>query len=361
MDFVSECVTILVNPSAHSARKKEKCMNKNKQKLTGTMGLEHTLHENRGKTRYDEAGKKILSYKEVLANILKYSVPEYEAYTREEIMSFIDTDSISNERPLEPDTDTRIHGDNTEQSSIQDATLSFDVFFRVIQPTKNNVHLHVDVELQGDYYPGYPIEKRGIYHLSRMVSSQLDVINKKTNYDRLQKSYSIFICVGNVPQKLWNTISYYQFVNTKTVGKVDIPVEKYDLMELVVIRIGEEITSGVEDIIHFLHGIFYEPSEVEEYIDFSKNEEFRKELAAMAITGEHLIQYGKGKEHAKTLAALKRAEKAERKLKEIEQKAEQEKQQAQKEKQRAEEARLAEQQKNKELEAKIRELESRLK
>lgn len=54
-------------------------------------------------------------------------------------------------------------------------------------------------------------------------------------------------------------------------GKISIKIH-------VLIRIGEWITEDVTDIIHFLHGIFYNTNEVDSYIDFSKNEQFRKEL-----------------------------------------------------------------------------------
>ena len=183
---------------------------------------------------------------------------------------------------------------------------------------KKTIHLHVDIELQGKYRPGYPIEKRGIYNLARMTSSQLDVVNKKTNYNILEKSYCIFICVGNVPQYLWNTVSYYGIVNTKNIGNVEINPKDYDLMGLVIIRIGEQITEGVADIVHFLHGIFYDVEEVEEYIDFSKNEQIRREMGSMSITGEHLIEYGEHRQMEKTEAERKRAETAERRVQELE-------------------------------------------
>ena len=279
-------------------------------KVTGSMGLENKLSQNAEKLNYDETGKSVLKHKEILANILKYSVPEYETFSMEEIMSFIDADSIMDQEAIAPDTDTRIDGDDAVQSSINEANLTFDVFFKVISPQqenqeKKNIHLHVDVELQGDYYPGYPIEKRGIYNLARMTSSQLAVVTKKTNYNILEKSYCIFICVGNVPQYLWNTVSYYGIANTKNIGNVEINPKNYDLMGLVVIRIGERTMKGVAEIIRFLHALFFNTEEIEDYIDFSQNEQFRKELTNMGITGEHLIQLG---EH-RQLEKVKEAEK----------------------------------------------------
>ena len=76
-------------------------------------------------------------------------------------------------------------------------------------------------------------------------------------------------------------------------------------MGLVVIRIGEKTMKGVAEIIRFLHALFFNTEEIEDYIDFSQNEQFRKELTNMGITGEHLIQLG---EH-RQLEKVKEAEK----------------------------------------------------
>ena len=52
--------------------------------------------------------------------------------------------------------------------------------FRVVNPELSGgeviVNLHVDVEAQKTYRPGYSIEKRGIYYLARELSSQLSLL-----------------------------------------------------------------------------------------------------------------------------------------------------------------------------------------
>ena len=71
----------------------------------------------------------------------------------------------------------------------QKDTASFDMLFRAKNPTLSTetimVNLRVDVEPQKDYKPGYPIEKRGIYYLSRMISSQNVRIDNYTDYKQL--------------------------------------------------------------------------------------------------------------------------------------------------------------------------------
>lgn len=58
-------------------------------------------------------GKNILKHLEVLANILKYSVPEYAKYSCEEIIKFIDADSITDEGVVGPNSNTKIQGEDT--------------------------------------------------------------------------------------------------------------------------------------------------------------------------------------------------------------------------------------------------------
>lgn len=61
--------------------------------------------------------------------------------------------------------------------------------------------LHVDVEPQKSYQPGYPIEKRGLYYLARSLSSQLSLVTEATDYGQLEKCYGIWICRDDIPQE----------------------------------------------------------------------------------------------------------------------------------------------------------------
>lgn len=99
-------------------------------------------------------------------------------------MRFIDMDTVGNDDALDG-ADTRLIDCNPEQPGGSEARITLDKFFRVLVPETATVHLHIDLELQGDYYPGYSLIKRGIYNLSRLIDVQLDVINKDINYDKL--------------------------------------------------------------------------------------------------------------------------------------------------------------------------------
>ncbi|MBQ4068665.1 MAG: hypothetical protein IJC76_05390 [Lachnospiraceae bacterium] len=65
--------------------------------------------------------------------------------------------------------------------------------------------LHIYFEIQNDYKPSnpsYPITKRAVYYAARELCSQLKVVTHNTNYAKLEKVYSIWICNENIPSKL---------------------------------------------------------------------------------------------------------------------------------------------------------------
>lgn len=66
--------------------------------------------------------------------------------------------------------------------------------------------------------PGYPIEPRGIYYAARRLTAQLKRIDKDTNYGSLQKVYSIWLCMGNVPVYEENTVSLYSLNKNDIIG-----------------------------------------------------------------------------------------------------------------------------------------------
>jgi hypothetical protein len=99
--------------------------------------------------------------------------------------------------------------------------------------------LIINIESQNKYNPGYTLEKRGVYYLSRLISSQYNVEFTKSNFDKLKKCYSIWICV-NAPQETANTVTEYRFKPEHIVGEVPDCPQKYDLMSLIMINLGSK-------------------------------------------------------------------------------------------------------------------------
>lgn len=75
------------------------------------------------------------------------------------------------------------------------------------------------MEIQQEYSVPYSLERRGIYYAARKISAQLPKVGKNgEGYKHLEKVYSIWICLDDIPKYLQNTISYYKISNYKNEG-----------------------------------------------------------------------------------------------------------------------------------------------
>lgn len=109
----------------------------------------------------DAESKMLLHSKEVLAVILQGAVEEYRGYSREEIMEFIEPDSITDTKEVSTGrTNTQIQGSSAEFIQLNEKTSNFDVFFKAKNPmrstTSMQVSLHIDIEPQEDLQAGLP-------------------------------------------------------------------------------------------------------------------------------------------------------------------------------------------------------------
>ena len=250
----------------------------------------------------DIQSKTILCHPEVLAVILKDTAVEYRDYSWREIKEFIEIDTITSTMEVSPGrTNTQIRKDSTEYYHLNEKTSNFDLAFRARNPqlsTKDiQVNLHIDVEPQKTYRTDYPIEKRGMYYLARRLSSQLSLILQGTDYNQLSKCYSIFICRDDIPKEDRYSIAVYEMMNTKNTAQNAVARENYDLMTLIVIKLGDKVYNGDKkeegyDLLRFLNLIMYPHdndfiANVSEYIDYSDNEELWKEVTGVS-TIEHI-------------------------------------------------------------------------
>lgn len=192
-------------------------------KLTGSMEALSAMQLTEEMDGLDAQSKAILHSKEVLAVILQNTVEEYKGYSRKEIMEFIEADSLSETKEVSPGrTNTQVRGDSAEFAQLNEKVSMFDLLFRAKNPKLSNedmlVNLHVDLEPQKTYRPGYPVEKRGIYYLARQLSAQLSLVTESTDYGQLEKCYSIWICCDDIPKNECYSVSFYEIANTKNIG-----------------------------------------------------------------------------------------------------------------------------------------------
>ena len=232
--------------------------------------------------KLDAQAKKIIANRKFLARILKEYVPEfcdvpYEDICNKYIEPRIYVGEAAVERDLtnpsidkadEAESDT-IGGIMNEDTTVTEATVTYDVLFKVKCPGKSGkfIEFYINVEAQADYNPGYPLEIRALYYASRRFASQLRHITKKTNYGSLEKVYSIWLVMGDtVPKKAAGTVSYYHMTKEDLVGDFDQDSDIYDKISTIMIRFDED--SEIKDpYLKSLQTIFKKETSKEEKIE----------------------------------------------------------------------------------------------
>ena len=251
---------------------------------------------------YDAGIKQLMSNKEILVPILQMTVPEFKTCSQEEILECLDISSITKDDFVSdiPDIekDLRLTKEDSELSSLVEKLVRFDIRFKIINPKlsteKIRVNLHIDMEAQKSYRPSnpsYPILKRAVYYVARDLSSQLSMITQTTDYSKLEKCYSIWICAEDVPKKLQNTLTEYSFSKKDIIGVADEPEEDYDLLTVIIIRQGKETEEN--GVFEYLNGIFDgDIKRIQKYSHIKWSEPFRKEAGKMTGFGDRIYERG---------------------------------------------------------------------
>lgn len=137
-------------------------------------------------TTKDLPAKQILSYRIVLAYILKYSVRDFQNYEIHTLEEMIEPD---------PSNPALANLNATEDVQGNLAVIEFDI--RTSVNGSSAVELFLDVEAQRDLHPTvensqgrhtYSLAQRAVYYVSRMLSSQLSLRNN--DYAGLKPCYT---------------------------------------------------------------------------------------------------------------------------------------------------------------------------
>lgn len=227
--------------------------------------LAHTITQTEFDSDYDKTAKKLLANKQILAQIMKGCVDEYRECSVNEIAEkYIEgTPEVGTVGVHVDDTNRRpkasevIVGSNNEDSTLTEGTVRYDVRFDAIAPTTNDVtqqdviRLIINVEAQTAFNPGYPLTKRAIYYCSRMISAQHGPIFKKSEYGKIRKVYSIWVCT-KPSDEFQNTLTRYSIRPEPLIGNATEKSENYDLMSVVTICLGKPDTENYTGILKFL-------------------------------------------------------------------------------------------------------------
>ena len=238
----------------------------------------HTVSENI-EDKMDASCISLVKFKCILARILKECMEEFAECSLEEIEQeyILGTPVISeealhrNETPVGKQKNRKkiynpcIGGDNTEDKSISEGVVVYDIRFRVRNPkaTKEVFTMLINIECQAQYYKGYPIVTRGVYYGSRMISSQYGTIFTKSHYEKLNKVYSIWLIL-DPPKYRKNTMNRYSLCEVQMVGSYKEKKVYYDLLTVVMIALGDAGDPNCKGVIGMLTILLSSELDIEE-------------------------------------------------------------------------------------------------
>ncbi len=244
--------------------------------------------------QYDGYARNLLSYKELIAVILKAVGHEFREMSIEEIKDSIDAD---------PEIETgRIVGGGEEELFPWGAIVRYDIKFTVHIKNYGNLKLYVNLEAQKSYYPGYDLVTRGVCYAATLLSGQLEKEIESGDYDQLKKVYSIWICM-NAPEKDANTVTEYRILPKDVYGRLG-EYGRYDLVSVIMIRLPnhepeEAAQEPVEKMLAALYTIFKAQKAPEEKCKELKyrygiqvSTEFEKEVTTMCNFSEAILEQG---------------------------------------------------------------------
>ncbi|MFG6349466.1 MAG: hypothetical protein K1W15_12225 [Lachnospiraceae bacterium] len=271
------------------------------------MEIENILSENitaaGSKADYDAACKRLLSNKIILAWIMKSCIEEYSSYEVYEIAGkYIEGTPQVSETAVNPDEGDLygyVQGTATEDSTITEGSVTYDIrFYAIIPGTEEKISLIINIEAQNDFYPGYPIIKRAIYYCSRMVSSQYGREFTNSHYEKIKKVYSVWICT-KPPVYRQNTINRYTIHEENLAGDAREKKENYDLMAAIIICLGspcKDRYSGILKLLEVLLSSERKPEEkkqiLKEDFNIKMTSELESEVALMCNLSKGIEEKG---------------------------------------------------------------------
>ncbi len=187
---------------------------------------------------------------------MKSCLAEYADCTVNEIAEkYIEEKPQVAQIPVAPDerqNTSVIQGTGVEDTTITEGTVTFDIRFHAAVPvSREQIGLMINIEAQNQFYPGYPLTKRGIYYCCRMISSQYGSVFTGYHYEKLKKVYSVWICM-DPPKSRENTITRYFIQEGNLVGSVQESVKNYDLLSVLLLCPGDPVSQSSEGILKLL-------------------------------------------------------------------------------------------------------------
>lgn len=253
-------------------------------------GLNTVGHAINNEKSYLDAGcKALLGCTAVAAFIVKNCIPEFHDMSLEEIQEYIIYKKAKsqmtpeelaeiqaeNTSPVEigchivDDLPDKLNEKNVESKSTNEGTIYYDVLFDIGMPDGKSPpsRVIVDIEAQNEFKPGYAILKRGSFYCGRMISAQKETVFRNSDYNKLQKVYSIWLCIAP-DEDVRGVCNAYNMSEICLAKEHHFPKEQYDNFCIILACLQDK--QSTNNMVRFFSSVFDNEMPVEEKLDLAR-------------------------------------------------------------------------------------------
>lgn len=125
----------------------------------------------------------------------------------------------------------------------------------------------VDIEAQNEFKPGYAILKRGSFYCGRMISAQKETVFRNSDYNKLQKVYSIWLCIAP-DEDVRGVCNAYNMSEICLAKEHHFPKEQYDNFCIILACLQDK--QSANNMVRFFSSVFDNEMPVEEKLDLAR-------------------------------------------------------------------------------------------
>lgn len=283
----------------------------------GSLGAKHDSYNSSGlydilrasglKVQYDHHIRNLLRFRQVISHILIKTLREYRTLSPQEAAVLIDP----------AHADAMLVGESIEDAVPEEGAVLYDLRFSAEipvpeeavsdsaaktktdsgrmknRPAGKSLCLLINLEAQKKFYQKYRLVTRGIFYGARMLSSQLGREFSHSNYQKLKKVCSIWICL-NAPNSIGNSLTEYRITKHDEIGFMKEQENDYDKLSVILICLNTKKGLGKPGSLHHFLNVLLSPvmdvDEKERILSqiygITIKDEIRKELVSMCNLGE---------------------------------------------------------------------------
>jgi hypothetical protein len=165
------------------------------------------------------------------------------------------------------------------------------------RPNNDLVQLIINIEAQRSRRTSYPLLKRAMYYVSRLISSQYGVDFDRAQYGKIKKVYSIWLCMDAPDDR--GGITRYHMQEEPEYGNILDEKENYDLQQIVMVYVAHARADMENRLLNLLGELFVseddasrKKAELIEHYDIDLNDDEERLVSTMCNLSVGLYEKG---------------------------------------------------------------------